>query len=34
MQKLYSEPKYTGAIIDFIGITLMDKLKNFLKLDL
>lgn len=34
LQKLVCENKYTNSIIDFTGITLMDKFKNYLRLDL
>lgn len=32
--KLVNESKYTTAILDFVGITLIQKLRFFLKLDL
>jgi hypothetical protein len=32
--KLVNDNKYTNAILDFVGITLIDKFRNYLKLDL
>lgn len=34
LQKLAPESKYANTIIDFTGITLVDKFKNFLFLDI
>lgn len=34
LQKLAPESKYANTIIDFTGITLVDKFKNFLLLDI
>jgi hypothetical protein len=31
--KLVAEKNYTNAVTDFVGITLIDKFKNYLKLD-
>lgn len=34
LQKLSAESKYANQIIDFTGLSLVDKVKNFLTLDL